>query len=620
MSSSPTRNNNNPRRLYSRIGSIEESAAPTIANETTTISTETNETTETTSIIESSATNYSDLHLHSSNSYSYTMDEGNTRRSLNAPLSRDEDDDVNFRNNDTDEETATVMEVALSPSLSSTGSSNSNGGSINHNHSNNATKRRFLSLRSSRSNDSGSHENLISSNNGDEEEGRTSKSSSSSFIPPNITSNTNTIPEKYKLNITILDSTQKKFHLIANSQWTTSQLKECGYKIHNVPPFQQRLICMGKLLQDDKRLEEQGLVVNNNNNNNSSGTGHGSVGNGNSVIVHLFPKPNVVIANDNHNDDNCENNTSTNETNSNNDNNNSNNNSGAHVPQIILNRDEVSRVGQILVLSSHEAYETLHRLRLLCFLLLAYCTLQILRDVTIYLAPPDGSNTGMNSGYYLPTDDGIGGGSGSGITGHGNYIPPGDPIDTTSNSPYNDQDTLPQWEDKDYVELIISCFGVYVALLGMKATTDHVGYLAKRFLILLGLLGISWTMFTFYGHFIYNLALEDALSGGNGNDEEGEGGGSSSTGTSSSTNSNVETTMALKVSFMETMVPIFIWLIFYIRAAQFYAMIREAEIEANQRVMNLLPSRSNDSDVSASSSNGGEGGDLELQVEHGTMA
>ncbi len=608
--SSPTRNNN-PRRLYSRIGSVEESAAPIIANETNAIT----ETNETTSIIDSSSTNYSNL--HSSNSHSYTMDEGNTRKNLNAPLSRDED--VSLRNNnDTDEETAAVMEVALSPSLSSTGSSNSS------NHNNYATKGRFLSLRSSRSNDNGSHENLISNNNGDEEEGRTSKSSSS-FIPPIIASNsstfnTNTIPDEYKLNVTILDSTQKKFQLIANSQWTTSQLKECGYKIHNVPPFQQRLICMGKLLQDDKRLEEQGLVVNNNN-NDSNNSGTGSVGNGNSVIVHLFPKPNVVIANDNHNDDNCENNASTNETNSNNNNNNNNSSSGAHVPQIILNRDEVSRVGQILVLSSHEAYETLHRVRLLSFLLLAYCTLQILRDVTIYLAPPEGSTSGMNSGYYFPSDDDFGGGngSGSGSSGHGAYIPPGDPIDTTSNSPYNDQDTLPQWEDKDYVELIISCFGVYVALLGMKATTDHVGYLAKRFLILLGLLGISWTVFTFYGHFIYNLALEKALSGGNGNDEEGGGGGSSSTGTSSSTTSNVETTMALKVSFMETMVPIFIWLIFYIRAAQFHAMIREAEMEANQRVMNLIPSRSNDSDVSASSSNGG-GGDLELQVEHGTMA
>jgi hypothetical protein len=47
----------------------------------------------------------------------------------------------------------------------------------------------------------------------------------------------------------------------------------------------------------------------------------------------------------------------------------------------------------------------------------------------------------------------------------------------------------------------------------------------------------------------------------------------------------------------------------------FYAMIREAEMEANQHVINLIPSRSNDSDISAISSNGGG-----LQVEHGTMA
>ena len=101
---------------------------------------------------------------------------------------------------------------------------------------------------------------------------------------------------------------------------------------------------------------------------------------------------------------------------------------GAHVPQIVLDRNELSRQGQILVLSSHEAYETLHRVRLLSFLLLAYSTLQILRDVAIYLAPPDGYD------------------------GNNDVIPPGDPTDT-QNTSYAEEDELPEWEDRDYVEL-----------------------------------------------------------------------------------------------------------------------------------------------------------------------
>jgi hypothetical protein len=68
---------------------------------------------------------------------------------------------------------------------------------------------------------------------------------------------------------------------------------------------------------------------------------------------------------------------------------------------------------------------------------------------------------------------------------------------------------------------------------------------------------------------LFIFSLGKGIKWWEGNDEEGGCGGSSSTCTSSSTNSNVETTiMALKVSFMETMVPMFIWLIFYIRAAQ----------------------------------------------------
>jgi len=291
-------------------------------------------------------------------------------------------------------------------------------------------------------------------------------------------------------------------------------------------------------------------------------------------IVHLFPKPNVVIEDsrggsagaggdsrdglshysNSPSPNNRMNTTTNNDDNDNNNNNNNNNNNEgsprAHVPQIILSNDELSRRGEILVLSSHEAYEAVHRVRLLSFLLLAYSTLQILRDVTIFLAPMDGSLNGNGGG-----------------DGGGEVIPPGDPTDTSVPSAYDGEDQLPSWENRDYAELAISALGVYVPFLGMKATTDHIAHVARRFLVLLGVLGVSWTAYTFYCHVIYNVALEEAL----GEDDK-----------------DVER-LAVKVSFLETTLPFFMWVMFYIRALQFYSLIREAEVEANERARNLLP-------------------------------
>ena len=177
---------------------------------------------------------------------------------------------------------------------------------------------------------------------------------------------------------------------------------------------------------------------------------------------------------------------------------------------------------------------------------------------------------------------------------------------------------------------MISCFGVYVALLGMKATTEHFGHIAKKFLVILGLLGVSWTSYTFYCHFIFNLALEkelmdDTMDGGVGNGDDYQ-------------------KVAVKVSIMEMTLPFFVWVMFYICVLQFYTMIREAELEAAERARSLMPivsaSSGDDNDINDdgsgnnSNGNGGNGGnrrnqgngfvnhesyDLELQREDGVL-
>ena len=400
-----------------------------------------------------------------------------------------------------------------------------------------------------------------------------SQSSSQQSSQQSSQSQTN-IPEKHKITLTILDSAQSKFELHASIKWTTQKLKIEGQKIHSIPPAQQRLISMGKLLQDDQSLEDQGIGLSYQNNNGGNGGDNPIRA---KAIIHLFPKPNVVIS-DNNNDSNHPSSDSNPNDSSDSNNNNENNTNRAHVPQIILDSEELSRRGQILVLSSHEAYEAMHRVRLLSFLLLAYSTLQILRDVTIYLAPSDGYDS----------DD-------------THVIPPGDPTDTSSRNEY-EEDELPEWQNRDYIELAIAGLGVYVALLGMKATTDHVAHLAKKFVIFVAILGIAWTLYILYCHVMFNLALEESL--GEQDDDH----------------------LALRVSVLETTLPFFLWVMFYVRAMQFYTLIREAEREANERVLGFLPSGGESEDAEAGSGNNGSNGgnsgtrhDLELQVEHGTI-
>mmetsp|Transcript_21276 Transcript_21276/g.24186 ORF Transcript_21276/g.24186 Transcript_21276/m.24186 type:complete len:689 (+) Transcript_21276:162-2228(+) len=444
-----------------------------------------------------------------------------------------------------------------------------------------------------------------------------------SSSPTSNTDNTNNNNNNHNntISITILDSAQKKFKMNVNLKWTTQEFKLHGQKIHSIQPQQQRLICMGKLLMEDKTLEEQSVTKN-------------------GMIIHLFPKPNVIITNNNNNNNN-NNNTSTSTSNStsttaggehennsesprtgngNNEEHETNNGNGggggAHVPQIILDRDEITRSSEILVLSSHEAYEAMHRVRLLSFLLLAYCVLQLLRDVTIFLAPTDAYGNHINGS----------GGSGSGSSGNDDYfIPPGDPTDTRNPNPYTgsgygengggEDEDLPPWHNYDYIEICISSLGVYVALLGMKVTTEHVGSQARLFMVLLAILGISWTFFTYYLHVKELQDITAALNGGGGDES---GGGSATT---DGININI-----YRAAMIETTLPVFIWIMFFIRALQFYTLLREAEIEAGERARHLMPmlvSNDDNNNGGSASANANanasvdEQYDLELQAEEG---
>lgn len=333
------------------------------------------------------------------------------------------------------------------------------------------------------------------------------------------------VPEiETHIEVVILDSAQQKFSINADPSWKISHFKKAGFVVHKVHPAKQRLISMGRLLDDETTLQDCGIT--------ESGK-----------IIHLFPKPNVVIDNEETRTENGEAQTE----------------GQAHVPEIRLNSEELSRQSEILVLATHEAYETVNRVRLLSFLLLVYFSMETLRDISMWVSRQDQSDE--NTVY-----------------------PPGDPTDTSPPGEMNPGD-LPPWQDRDYISLAISALGLYVSIIGIKATTEHIPSLARRFIVLLTILLVSWNVFYFY---VY---VNDLKSRPEVDDEK-----------------------VYQEALFAISLPLFLWVTFYIRAYQFYKLLREAEIEAGERTAILT------GDEEQAAGNGQRSdNDLELQVEDRTI-
>eukprot|EP00957_Ditylum_brightwellii_P150464 11457477-Ditylum_brightwellii.AAC.1 len=165
------------------------------------------------------------------------------------------------------------------------------------------------------------------------------------------------------INIIVLDSAQTKFTIPCDATWTIAEFKKVSSTVHKIAPKSQRLIFMGKLLSDDsKTLKDYGVEED-------------------GKIVHLFPKPNIVmVPSTSDAEGECGgNSTGVGRSNS---------STGAHVPQIILDAEEANRQTQIRILSSHEIFEAQNRVKLLSFILLIWCSMELLTLFTIFLGVP----------------------------------------------------------------------------------------------------------------------------------------------------------------------------------------------------------------------------------------
>ncbi|KAL7508287.1 hypothetical protein ACHAXN_005355 [Cyclotella atomus] len=356
-----------------------------------------------------------------------------------------------------------------------------------------------------------------------------------------------------EITITLLDGAQTKFTIAADPQWKVSQFKEASAIVTKVRPESQRLIHMGKLLMDSKTLEESGISQSD-------------------VIVHLFPKPNVVINSSNHGG------TETEEDDQSTDQENTNNSgAGAHVPQIVLDADEAARRSQILILSSHEIFEAQHRVKIFSFLLMIITTMELLTLMTLYIGVDDdypGSSGGMET-------------------------PPGNPTDITPTN--NNGMTIRTWQNSDYADALISGFGFYVSLLGIKATTENTLQLARRYLVCIVIAGIANNIYYYYRN------LNEMKK------------------TAEERNQNLDDASLYGGSFVGILLPLTVWTLCIVRAYQFQVLIREAEVEARERTGADGTLNNNDEErgVLSYGSRQDESvtslayNDLELQVEQG---
>lgn len=251
------------------------------------------------------------------------------------------------------------------------------------------------------------------------------------------TSNTN-------LTVIILDSAQKKFPIPCHTQWTVGKFKRVSSKIHKVIPSQQRLIFRGKMLTNDPQtLEELKIDTDN-------------------VIIHLFPKPRVVVTSNDGSNIFDASSTSTESPSTGGSGNGIS--GGAHIPSIVIDQEEQERRGQILVLGSVEIAESQNNVKMLSLLLLAIRSMRLMALFSIAMGvaeePASGGNN-HNTTHHSPEGGGNGGAGGGDSS-------------STNNMPYDESALEPrEWQMSDFFDLAVSAVGFYVATLGKYSTISE---------------------------------------------------------------------------------------------------------------------------------------------------
>ena len=156
----------------------------------------------------------------------------------------------------------------------------------------------------------------------------------------------------------------------------------------------------------------------------------------------------------------------------------------------------------------------------------------------------------------------------------------------------------PQWSTTNTFDVIISAMGVYVAIMGLKATTLNTLRLARVYLTGTFLVGVGWCLLNYVIYYQTEKEFEEKS-------EENPNNGVPPMSDSDMAGQAM-TAMVL---------PCMVWMLCCLRAWQFQYLLREAEQEAEERIRSEL---ANITGMSNENNNDDEEG--ALQAENGTMA
>jgi len=355
-------------------------------------------------------------------------------------------------------------------------------------------------------------------------------------------------PDSFK--VTILDFAQSTFEVAVMPSWTVRRFKKEGAAIHKVSPARQRLIYRGKLLTDEETLSEAGITEQ-------------------GVIVHLFPKPRVVITNANEADDHpVEANGDEEE--------------GAHVPTIVMDSSEAGRRAEILVLGSTEFHEAQNGVKIFSFLLLIVSAMDLLDLFGRLMGGSTNEETNGSESFPSLVDDFY-----SAATDHyGNTTGLSSPYEAYEDfdgEPGSASQVYDSWPAAEYVDTAISLICLYVAILGLKASSENTLRLARSYMIGLFIAGSLWLGFQYFMS-VASLRLTD---------EEKQ-----NQAAAHNQPYTPEPISEIYIQAFQAMLLLsLLWCMCCVRAWNFQRLLSDAEREANERIQSQLDLEAEDNEM-----------------------
>ena len=365
------------------------------------------------------------------------------------------------------------------------------------------------------------------------------------------TTPTETDADDDTFSVTILDFTHTKFTINGLRRTdTVRHFKRRGFTVHGVPVVQQRLVYRGKLLNDADLLESVGLFQD-------------------GLIVHLFPKPRVVVVNSGNSSNASDNNATT--TNHEDSADSTTAPGMARVPTIVLDADEAAQRSQILVLGSVDYIEAVNNVKLFSFMLLIISSIELMNLTAIALGNGQalGNPQPIDPWEAAEVDDFFDHDSNNtNNTNTSNFTNAGG--DETLDPAVAIYET---WQPLSYLDLIVSIVGVYVALLGIRASNENRSTVAQWYYWGTCGVAVGWLLF----NFLISLQVDEAEAAEQ--EEENE-----SDSSNNYNNTNTGSDSVYSQAFNVMLLPAMVWGMCIFRAWQFQSLLTEAEQEAAERI------------------------------------